>query len=122
MNLHVAKTLRTITDQELINIALWLASKHPDTFVALKEDIDENDNAVVINLSHKTVRLTGKQIADINNVATHTPRPDWSMEGSVPKKIAAIKYVRNDLNVGGLKDAKDVVEQLQRLGLVVYDR
>lgn len=94
MNYETLVRLRTMPAEELADIALRMADKHPETFLEL---ITVQTRVVFeVPFTKEKVTFTPAQVARFRSYG-----PD--------KKVTCIKEVR-DITKIGLKEAKDLVE------------
>lgn len=103
--------LRSLSDADLIAVALKLAAKDFDTFVAFHKYDDKHVITLVFDDS-QVFNLTAEQFRELETIAS-----------SNDKKVTAIKYFR-EVTGAGLLEAKVCVETLgnaKYLNLKHYD-
>ena len=103
ITLDQVKMIRTLTDQQLVNVALELLATNTSLFNAIL-----NGTNVVVRINGNTVTITQVQIELLKNASGSTTY-------SVNYKISAIKLAREMFQLG-LKEAKDLVEVLADRG------
>lgn len=108
MDLKTIKMIRTLTDTQLIDVALKLLARDPALFTEL-----DKGGGVHVRIREASLIITEEQLRQLNDVDQEA---GW--QGS--KKVTTIKAARNMFSIA-LKEAKDLIEELAVGGYVNRD-
>ncbi len=109
MNYEQVKMIRTTTDEQLVEIALRLFAYDSALFMSLHKG---NVLQVRTAWNGETYTISAEQLNEIKNATT------GQYGGS--KKVSMIKAARVMFNIG-LKEAKELIEQMAREGHIYYE-
>lgn len=91
------RRLRSMSNEELIDVAYVMAEKHPTTFFTCIDGVKPRMLRLDIPFSHATVEFTPDNVRELRQLSA----PE--------KKVSSIKRIR-EITGCGLKEAKDLYE------------